>query len=132
MKNLCAAVAIAAMMIVFAGPAGAADARPVSVAALLDEFKQDEAAAKQKYMNKRVIAEGKVQAVESAAGGPELVFAAEDSSSGKLVCQFPKSMGKDIAKIAKGRNVVVVGTVNAFDSNSLRLVNCMFGQPRRQ
>ena len=126
------AIFITAMMCVAPGTAAAADDLFSPVTAFFGEFKKNEAAAKQKYMNKRVTIEGEVLKIENSAEKREIIFDAGGNGSDTVVCRLHKSVGGNITHIFKGRSVVMVGVFSAFEENSLRLVDCIFGQFRRK
>ena len=132
MKGLYAAFFIAAMLCIPPGAAVAVDGQLVPVAAFFGEFTKDEAAAKQKYMNKRVTLEGEVRRVENSAGDRAVVFAAGGNDSDAVVCRLHKSVKGDITQITKGRHAVMIGTFSSFEGNSITLTDCFFGQFRRQ
>ena len=131
MKNLYAAVCLVAMILVMAGTA-AAEPRAIPAAALYDAFTKNGDEAKQKYLHKRIATEGVVHKTGNAGGNPEIIIHAAKDGSGTVVCQFPPSAANDIARMAKELHVVVIGTVSSFDAGTLRLTDCIFGQPRRR
>ena len=112
--------------------AAAADDLFFPVTAFFEEFKKDEAAAKQKYMNKRIPIEGEVHRIVNSAEKREIIFDAGGNGSDTVVCRLHKSVGGNITQIFKGRSVVMIGVFSAFEENSVRLVDCIFGQFRRK
>jgi len=131
MKVLYATIFIAAMVCASSGSA-AADDKLLPVTAFFDEFKQDEAAAKQKYMNRRVTIEGEVHAIENSAENREIIFDAGENGSDTVVCRLQKSVKGNIAQIAKGRSAVMLGVFSSFEAHSITLTDCIFGQFRRK
>ena len=132
MKMLYAALCIAAMMCVSSGAAAVAEDKLLPVVEFFDEFKQDEAAAKRKYMNRRVAIEGEVHTIENSAEKREIIFDAGGNGSDTVVCRLHKSVKGNIARILLGRSAVMLGVFSSFEANSLTLTDCIFGQFRRK
>ena len=132
MKVLYATIFIAAIMCVSSGTAVAADDKFLPVTAFFDEFKQDEAAARQKYTNKRVTIEGEVHKIESSAENRAIILDAGGDGSETVICRLHKSVKGNIAQLLKGQNAVMIGAFSSFEANSIRLTDCIFGQFRRR
>jgi len=132
MKFFCTAFFIASMMCAAPLTVAAADALFFPVPALFGEFKANEAAANQKYMNKRITIEGEIHKIDNSAEKREIIFDAGGNGADTVVCRLHKSVKGNLNQISKGRSVVMVGAFSAFEENSIRLVDCIFGQFRRK
>ena len=111
------------------------------IEALSQGFRNNEVAARQKYMEKRVAVEGPIGSIYSLSNGdPALSLDWTDYIStftlffGSVDCQFSKVFINDIAEMRRGQNVIVIGTVYdyTFTRRSTYIVSlkdCIFAQP---
>jgi len=99
--------------------------KAIAPKALWKAFDENEVAAEDAYKGKVISVKGKIHAITtSVTGYPQITFAVDPYGVNSVHCELPKEARPEIAKLKKGKEVIIAGKCTGMTMKSVFLRDC--------